>query len=117
MTLAATRDVSVVTAPVAVSNDEPASHASTASMAYSGRTAIRASTAIANEADTSNSATSAAQESRKAPSDDAQSKDRRRDDWIDVKTRKTYYGPRNSQEQEHCDGRPQSWPIEPLSQF
>ena len=67
VTLAATRDVSVVTAPETVSNDEPASHARTASMAYSGRTAIRASTAIASEADTSSSATSAAHDRRKAP--------------------------------------------------
>ena len=67
VTFAATRDVSVVTAPVAVSNVEPAYHARTASMAYSGRTAIRASTAIASDADTSNFATSAAQESRNAP--------------------------------------------------
>ena len=67
VTFAATRDVSVVTAPVAVSNEEPASHASTASMAYSGSTAMKASTAIASDADTSSSATSAAHDSRNAP--------------------------------------------------
>ena len=67
VTLAATREVSSVTAPVAVSKDDPASHASTASMAYSGRTAMRASKAIASDADTSISATSAAHESRNAP--------------------------------------------------
>ena len=67
VTLAATREVSFVTALVPVSKDDPASHANTVSMAYSGRTAIRASTAMASEADTSISATSAAQERRNAP--------------------------------------------------
>ena len=53
VTFAATRDISLVTSPVAVSKDWPASHASTASMAYSGRMAIRARTAMARAAETS----------------------------------------------------------------
>ena len=52
---------------LAAMNEEPASQARTASMVYSGRTAMRARTAIANEAETSSWATSAAQDSRKAP--------------------------------------------------
>jgi hypothetical protein len=67
VTFAATRPISGVTMPVAMSYDAPAFQANTASMAYSGKIAMRASTAIASEADTSSCATSAAHESRNAP--------------------------------------------------
>ena len=53
-------------------------------MVYSGRTAIRASTAIASDADKSNFATSRRPREQERPRDDAQAKDRRREYRVDV---------------------------------
>jgi len=59
VTLAATRPISSVTSLVSRLNEPPASQASTASIAYSGRMATSASTAMAREAETSTCAASA----------------------------------------------------------
>ena len=67
MTLAATLAIASVITGASGLNEAPACDASTASMAYSGSMAMRARTAIAREADTSDWATSAAHDSRKAP--------------------------------------------------